>query len=389
MHARADGSPGAASLAVTTDPAGADVYLDGKLVGATPFTLSGIPIGDHRVRVAKAGYLDNGRVLVITAGRPAAVRVTLTKAAAGAATNTAAPVVGGGGLKKWLIIGAAAGGGTAAAVMLRNSNKAPSAGTVSASPASVYAGDTVQFSITGDSDPDGDPLSYTWDFGDGGTATGKTTTHAYSTAGGFTATVTVSDGKKSATASGSVTVKVNAAPSPGVVTVSSTTALAGTNVTFSSVGASDPDGDALTYSWNFGDGTTGTGQSVTKAYTNGGSFTATVTVRDGRTSVTASGAVTIRTLAATWVGGLNGIKTLVTFTQSGGNLSGTFAFDIGFPGTVSGSISASTRAVTFTVSVPGFQAFTFTGNPSGDFNTLTGVANGSGFVNTAWTMTRQ
>ena len=51
-------------------------------------------------------------------------------------------------------------------------------------------------------------------------------------------------------------------------------------VAFSSAGSSDPDGDALTYSWAFGDGTTSTAANPTKTYSTNGAYTATLTVRD-------------------------------------------------------------------------------------------------------------
>ncbi|MFH8731053.1 MULTISPECIES: PQQ-dependent sugar dehydrogenase [unclassified Streptomyces] len=49
--------------------------------------------------------------------------------------------------------------------------------------------------------------------------------------------------------------------------------------------ASDADSDALTYSWNFGDGTTGTGAAPSHTYKKNGTYTATVTAKDttGRT----------------------------------------------------------------------------------------------------------
>src|SRR6266702_623770 len=52
-----------------------------------------------------------------------------------------------------------------------------------------------------------------------------------------------------------------------------------TLVTFS-VAASDPDGDALTYDWSFGDGTRGHGSTVTHRYARPSIYTATVTVSD-------------------------------------------------------------------------------------------------------------
>ncbi|MEV1001706.1 PQQ-dependent sugar dehydrogenase [Nonomuraea sp. NPDC050202] len=71
-------------------------------------------------------------------------------------------------------------------------------------------------------------------------------------------------------------------------------------VSFSSAGSSDPEGGALTYSWNFGDGTTSTAANPSKTYTANGAYTATLTVRDpqGLTG-TASVIVTVGNTAPT------------------------------------------------------------------------------------------
>lgn len=63
-------------------------------------------------------------------------------------------------------------------------------------------------------------------------------------------------------------------------------------VQFDASGSSDRDGDALTYQWDFGDGTTGTGVRPAHTYTAAGSYTARLTVSDGR-GLTGSETVTI------------------------------------------------------------------------------------------------
>ncbi len=51
----------------------------------------------------------------------------------------------------------------------------------------------VYFTAKGSSDPDGDSLSYLWNFGDGGSATGINATHTYSRSGDFTSILTIID----------------------------------------------------------------------------------------------------------------------------------------------------------------------------------------------------
>src|SRR5262245_10908730 len=57
---------------------------------------------------------------------------------------------------------------------------------------------------------------------------------------------------------------------------------AGQALAFDASGSTDADGDALTFSWDFGDGTHGGGAQLAHVYPGGGRYDVTLTVADGR-----------------------------------------------------------------------------------------------------------
>jgi PKD repeat protein len=71
-------------------------------------------------------------------------------------------------------------------------NQAPTA-SFTFSPSSPTTSDTVMFDASNSDDSDGNIQSYSWDFGDGSTATGQTASHSYSSTGDYTVSLTVTD----------------------------------------------------------------------------------------------------------------------------------------------------------------------------------------------------
>ncbi|MEO5368132.1 MAG: PKD domain-containing protein, partial [Magnetococcus sp. WYHC-3] len=99
------------------------------------------------------------------------------------------------------------------AAMAQVSGNRPPTVTASGTPTSGAAPLAVNFTATG-ADVDGDTLTYAWTFGDSGTSTAQNPSHVYASAGNYTATVTVSDGK-GGTASATVVITVTSSGGGG------------------------------------------------------------------------------------------------------------------------------------------------------------------------------
>jgi hypothetical protein len=187
-------------------------------------------------------------------------------------------------------------------------NHAPTLSKVSATPTAVDEGTTTTLSVTA-SDVDGDTLTYSW------TQTPTTPAGSFSGETGATRTwlapglasnmtytleVTVSDGK-GGTASATVDVAVanvptvNRAPVVDESIIGAAPAIAGDTLNLS-IGATDPDGDTLTYSWTtepagagtFTNASASAAQWRSSDISAATSYTLKVTVSDGADSVTRS-----------------------------------------------------------------------------------------------------
>ena len=110
----------------------------------------------------------------------------------------------------------------------------------------------VNFSSAGSSDPEGKPLTYSWNFGDNTTSTAANPTHTYNIAGPYQVRLTVSDGVNSTL---STPMSISAGTRPTATILSPTDGVffkAGDVITFSGSATDVEDGTlpASAYTWN-------------------------------------------------------------------------------------------------------------------------------------------
>jgi hypothetical protein len=126
----------------------------------------------------------------------------------------------------------------------------------------------------------------------------------------------------------------NSAPAISGITATTTIGLQSATIMLFFPRAGDPDGDPLTYQWNFGDGETATGDQVSHVYQSSGVFTVTLTASDGQASATSQTSVTIRNVTGRWVGrvicppgrcagGATEFAIAIDAVQNGANVSGS------------------------------------------------------------------
>lgn len=152
-------------------------------------------------------------------------------------------------------------------------------------------------------DPEGDALSWsihsTPALPVGATFDGANGTLSWtpgtSDAGNYAVTITVTDGL--ASTPGSFTLHVTANNRPPVANAGGPySAVTGVPLTLNGGGSSDPDaGQTLSYAWNFGDGSTGSGVTPVHIYTHSGDFIVGLVVTDnGNPPLSANVTTTVR-----------------------------------------------------------------------------------------------
>jgi hypothetical protein len=79
-HIHATLSQASGSISVTSTPSSANVYMDNKYKGKTPYTITAVSPGYHILKLTLADYLDWSKEVHVTAGETAHIPATMIKA---------------------------------------------------------------------------------------------------------------------------------------------------------------------------------------------------------------------------------------------------------------------------------------------------------------------
>ena len=164
-------------------------------------------------------------------------------------------------------------------------------------PTASFTASTNSLEVTVDAsastDSDGSISSYSWAFGDGNEASGRSSSNRYASVGSYTITLTVTD-DDGATNSTTQTIELNELLANITVSIDKETDTIGAIIldgSGSEVRGSGNNAPTIdSYAWDFGDGNTGSGEVVKHSYGETGNFSATLTITDS-TGATASTSV--------------------------------------------------------------------------------------------------
>jgi PKD repeat protein len=195
---------------------------------------------------------------------------------------------------------------------------------------------TVRFDGRDSFDPENSTLSYSWNFNDGSdVVTGQSVVdHTFLRAGTYNVRLTVKD-KGGLADSATVAIVVtsdaatlNTAPMARIA-ASATQGAAPFTVDFDATGSRDPEGGALSYAWDFGDGSDAVfGATVSHTFTEVRTYSVVLVVSDSKG---ATGAATINISVTLAAGGDSGLDTddggtTTTTTPMCGGLLGIMPF---------------------------------------------------------------
>jgi len=137
------------------------------------------------------------------------------------------------------------------------------------------------------------PVAVSWEFGDDASASGASTTHAFSEPGTYTVTATATNRKGKSSDMSSATVVVVNPPVPAQIVsirASDNAPDTQTSVTFTATVNGD---QPLSYAWNFGDGNASSDATPSHTYTEPGTYTVQLNASNKAGSDSRSMSVTV------------------------------------------------------------------------------------------------
>jgi len=144
----------------------------------------------------------------------------------------------------------------------------------------------ITFNASSSYDSDGSIVSYSWNFGDGTSATGIALQHTYTIPGNYSISLTVKDNNNAQSMIIRI-IPVLAQPSNQTNQLpfsnflySPQNPIVNQLVTFDASLSYDPDGIITAYAWNFGDGATATGIITQHSFSAPGDYPVSLTVTD-------------------------------------------------------------------------------------------------------------
>ncbi len=196
-------------------------------------------------------------------------------------------------------------------------------------PYSAKTGTSISFSSANSSDPDGRITGYLWSFGDGNTSVDPNPVYTYASAGSYNVTLKVTDdGNLSTEARTTATVSNSQNTPPTANANGPYSGKVNTAINFSSRGSNDTDGNIVSYSWDFGDGSARSSlQDPSHTYTAAANYTVTLTVTDN-----ANASTSIRTSA-----NVTDVVSGVIKANPNGPYTGTVGNPVNFSSAGSGS----------------------------------------------------
>ena len=138
----------------------------------------------------------------------------------------------------------------------------------------------------------GSPTSWSWNFGDGTTATQKNPVHLFTTTGTYNVNLTASNGNGASSTSAQIVVSAKPVLPAAAFSASPLSGKASLTVIFADKSTNNP----TSWSWDFGDKTTSTEKNPVHKYAKAGKYTVSLTVKNtaGSNTKKISDYVTVR-----------------------------------------------------------------------------------------------